>query len=112
MLFPWNIFITNTIYFDTRFCGTSFSTNYLNYFGIAFNMSILAGFLVVFFYGSGWSLRPRIIYPLGVVGVVFSILTVIVFVHGLSGEALFQLCLGLCVVAGFSMAIFQVPAHE
>ena len=106
-LFPWNVLINNTVYFDERFCGTAFASEYLNYISIAFNMCVLLGFGVTYYFGEAWSLHSRIVKPVSVVGFVLLTLSALVLVD-IDGTYFFIIIMVLTMICGFFSAIFSV----
>ncbi len=102
------MFITATAYFDARFCGTSFELNYLNYFGICYNMCSIAGFIATYIFGEKWSLRFRTVFPLFWIGIIFAVCTGLVEETAMSGDTMFGVTILLVSCAGIFLSLLQV----
>ena len=138
-LFPWNTFITASYYFADRFCGTSFESNFENYFAITFTacqtigdytnvyiptLSIISlirischhqGLALTILYCEFWSLDSKVTYPLIVYSLIFLITTIMVDVF-IDANIFFDLTLTLTALSGLcgsllSAGIFGMAAY-
>ena len=72
-LLPWNAFINASGYFAARLADTSFSVNFENFFGIAFNISNVISLALLTYTSLGAaSVRSKILYPFFLVFAVFA----------------------------------------
>ncbi|OAD02518.1 hypothetical protein MUCCIDRAFT_111907 [Mucor lusitanicus CBS 277.49] len=68
MLLPWNVFITASDYFSTRFAGSPYQDSFQNYFSAYFNCSNLVSLAVLL-----WTtLKIDVVVPLSVNLLIFS----------------------------------------
>lgn len=114
-LFPWNAFITASNYYGTRFCGTSFETNFENFFSITYTLSQTVGLILSVIYQNKLSLRNKIIWPLLCYSLVFAVNTALVTVEDIDPTLLFWLtlisaCLCGCFGAVLSGGLFGLGA--
>jgi len=120
-LFPWNAFITAAGYYAVRFCGTSFADNFENYFSISFMVAQTIGLALAVKYGSMFSLKTRIVYPLIGYCIIFLFTTLFVVLKDMNSNLLFYVtllsacCCGICgsVLSGglFGLAGVMPPAY-
>lgn len=120
-LFPWNAFITAAVYFGTRFCDTPYANSFESYFSFCGTTFQTLGLALSVVYQERFTLHSRIVYPLLVYSLIFSVTTVLVLVPGFNGAPLFWLtsfCVtltGLCgaVLSGglFSMSAVFPPSY-
>jgi hypothetical protein len=79
-LFPWNACITAAAYYKSRFCGTTFESSFENYYGVAYNFTLILTLPFVLKYGDKYSWTSKIVGPLlGFFMVVASILLLVFF---------------------------------
>lgn len=106
-LLPWNAFITAAGYFSTRFCGTSYVTNFENYFSFSYTVSQTIGLALSVIYQDKISLKNKIIVPLVFYTIIFFLNTVFVVIDDMSSQALFGLTLlstSLCGLCGATLS--------
>lgn len=114
-LFPWNAFITASNYYGERFCGTSFESNFENFFSLTYTLSQTIGLAFSVIYQNKLSLRTKIIYPLICYSLVFLINTILVGVQDIDPTLLFWItlisaCLCGCFGAVLSGGLFGLAA--
>lgn len=100
-LFPWNAFITAAAYFAARFCGTSFQSNFENYFSFAYTFSSTIGLALSIKFQNSMSLRTKVVWPLLLYSISFATSTAFVAINVdptlLFWVTLLQTCIcGLC----------------
>jgi equilibrative nucleoside transporter 1/2/3 len=107
-MLPWNVFINATSYFATRFEGSMFSSNFENFFSIAFNICSVLGVLLASKYQGLIAPRTRVIVPLIGNAVVFLATTALVLVKW-NGDAapMFYITICVCVASGCFVAMLQ-----
>ncbi|KAG2201515.1 hypothetical protein INT46_002890 [Mucor plumbeus] len=78
MLLPWNVFITASGYFSTRFAGSIYQDNFQNYFSAYFNCSNLISLAVLLFIRQkkNNALKIDIVIPLSINLAIFSFFSV------------------------------------
>ena len=106
-LFPWNAFITASLYFGERFCTTPFRYDFENYLSISFTASQTIGLAFTILYGSRLSYHDKIVYPLIIYCVLFGLTTTLVLVNNINGNLLFWLTLIGCIGCGTSGAFLN-----
>lgn len=108
-LLPWNVFINSSDYFSFRFQGTSYQNNFENFFGICFNVSNVFSLAYATKYGNNISMFNKVVIPLLVQALVFSITTAIVLVPpaSISGMTVFAITIPTCLVSGLLTALLQ-----
>lgn len=102
-LFPWNAFITASSYYANRFCGTSFESNFENYFSFMFTFSQTFGLALSIIVQDKLTFEQKIIYPLILYSIVFTLTTALVGVQDIDANLLFyitSLCACLCGLSG------------
>ena len=105
-LFPWNAFITASAYFAARFCGSSFSDNFENYFSFSYTMSQTIGLALSIKFQHSLSLKSKIIYPLLVYSLSFLVTTILVTISS-SANLLFWVTLFQTTLCGVCGAILS-----
>eukprot|EP00428_Durinskia_dybowskii_P075318 CAMPEP_0170400802 /NCGR_PEP_ID=MMETSP0117_2-20130122/24685_1 /TAXON_ID=400756 /ORGANISM="Durinskia baltica, Strain CSIRO CS-38" /LENGTH=470 /DNA_ID=CAMNT_0010657561 /DNA_START=133 /DNA_END=1545 /DNA_ORIENTATION=- len=101
-LFPWNAFITASNYYGQRFCGTSFESNFENFFSITYTLSQTIGLALSVIYQNKLSLRSKIVYPLTWWAVVFAITSILVTIDDIDPNLLFWITLiSACLCGSF-----------
>ena len=120
-LFPWNAFITAAVYFGTRFCQTPYANSFESYFSFCGTAFQTIGLALSIVYQERFSLHSRIVYPLMLYSLIFSVTTMLVLVPNFNGVPLFWItavCVtlsGLCgaVLSGglFSMSAVFPPSY-
>jgi len=106
-LFPWNAFITASLYFSERFCSTPFRFDFENYLSISFTAAQTIGLAFTILYGARLSYHDKIVYPLIIYCVLFGLTTSLVLVNGINGNLLFWLTLFGCIGCGTSGAFLN-----
>jgi len=101
-LFPWNAFITATSYFDSRFCGSSRSSDYLAFFSVAFNITEVIALAFCVKYCWKKVVTPLIIYTL-----VFFVTAILVLVDSVSSSFLFYYTLVSLAIVGVCTALMS-----
>ena len=114
-LFPWNAFITASTYYAERFCGTSFESNFENFFSITYTLSQTVGLVLSVIYQNKISLTNKIIWPLLCYSIIFAMTTVLVAVQDIDPNLLFWVtllssCLCGCCGAILSAGLFGLAA--
>ena len=79
-LFPWNVFITASTYYASRFCGTSFESNFENFFSVSYTVAQTIGLAFSVVYSEKFTFRTRIITPLTFYCFVFALTTIFVLI--------------------------------
>eukprot|EP00730_Choanoeca_flexa_P001033 TRINITY_DN10454_c0_g1_i3.p1 TRINITY_DN10454_c0_g1~~TRINITY_DN10454_c0_g1_i3.p1 ORF type:complete len:167 (+),score=17.49 TRINITY_DN10454_c0_g1_i3:111-611(+) len=106
-LFPWNAFITVTSFFDTKFEGTQYANNYENYFSFSFQISNILFLLLALRFQQRFSLNSRVIWPLLLQVVIFSIMTILTKVHT-DTQPFFALVMVLTLLSGGKTSSFPM----
>lgn len=106
-LFPWNTFITASVYFASRFCNTPFANSFEAYFSFFATAFQTLGLALSVVYQERFSLHSRIIYPLLVYSVIFSITTMLVLAADFNGEPLFWVMLLAITLSGICGAFLS-----
>ncbi|EDQ85685.1 uncharacterized protein MONBRDRAFT_34097 [Monosiga brevicollis MX1] len=106
-LFPWNAFITVTSYFDDVLAGTNYASSYENYFSFSFQGASIIFILLAMRYKQRINVHTRILAPLVIEVIVFSSVTVISKIPGLSTNAFMSITIGQTVAAGAAGAFLQ-----
>jgi equilibrative nucleoside transporter 1/2/3 len=122
------VFINSSDYFSFRFQGTSYQNNFevspsssaifptcrskkcsQNFFGICFNVSNVFSLAYATKYGNNISMFNKVVIPLLVQALVFSITTAIVLVPpaSISGMTVFAITIPTCLVSGLLTALLQ-----
>ena len=106
-LFPWNAFITAAVYFGTRFCDTPYANSFESYFSFCGTAFQTLGLALSVVYQERFSLHSRIVYPLLVYSLIFSLTTVLVVVPGFNGSPLFWLTSFCVTLTGLCGAVLS-----
>ena len=108
MLFPWNVFITASEYFRTRFQGTSFANNFENVFSFCYSGANLFFmiFLVKYAHLEIFNMRTTVAIPQIITAIIFAATTAMVKI-AMPGETLFILTTIFIVLCGFNAALIQ-----
>lgn len=113
-LFPWNVFITASSYFQVRFCGTPYRDSFENYFSLAYTLSNSTGLALSVIYQQYFTFHAKVIFPLCCYGMLFALTTILVLMP-IDRLALFWITListALCGVFGsfLSAGLFGLGA--
>eukprot|EP01137_Pigoraptor_chileana_P017577 Opistho-2@75857 len=107
MLFPWNMFITATDYYQSRFDNSSFADNFELYFTFTFQAANIIMLLFTVRFQHLFSVSTRIFVPLFVQLAVFSLTTALVKVEDISTNTFFFITMACVVAAGAMTAFLQ-----
>jgi len=108
-LFPWNAFITATSYYKSRFCGSSHSIDFENYFSVTYMLAnlIMLALMLRFSHSVTASIKARIVYSLVAMSALFLLTMLVVLVRHVDQYTLFfftNLCTSLC---GLLTSVYQ-----
>lgn len=106
-LFPWNAFITASAYYANRFCGTSFESEFENFFSITFTVSQTIGLALSIVYQDSISLRNKIIWPLLCYACIFAVTTILVIIQDIQHTLLFIVTLLSALMCGICGSILS-----
>jgi len=106
-LFPWNAFITASNYYGQRFCGTSFESNFENFFSITFTLSQTIGLVFTVLFQHKINMTNKIIWPLLCYSIIFGINTMLVVVTDIDPTLLFWVTLISACLCGLCGALLS-----
>lgn len=108
MLFPWNVYITASEYFHTRFKGTPFVNNFENIFSFCYSFTNLFFMVILVNYAhlEYFNMQTTVGLPQVLTTCVFAATTVMVEIS-MTGEALFSVTVGFILLCGFTAALIQ-----
>ena len=101
-LFPWNAFITVNEYFSSRFCGSSFQSDYLSYFSVTFNFFEVCTLILCVIASLDMVTAPLVVY----VGL-FILTSLSIFVSSVSPTSLFIFTIACLSVVGTCTALLS-----
>ncbi|GAB5370814.1 hypothetical protein AAMO2058_001525600 [Amorphochlora amoebiformis] len=109
-LLPWNAFISASGYFNSRLNSTAFSVNFLNFFGVAYNITNMVSLALLTYTSAGrWPARYKVLYPFLVVLLTFLVQTAMSMIppSSLSGNSFFAISVILVTICGGANALIQ-----
>jgi hypothetical protein len=108
MLFPWNVFITASEYFHTRFKGTSFSNNFENIFSFCYSGANLFFMILLVNYAhlEIFNMRTTVAIPQIITATIFATTTAMVEIT-MTGNTLFTITTIFILLCGFTAALIQ-----
>jgi equilibrative nucleoside transporter 1/2/3 len=106
-MLPWNVFINANAYFKARFSGSAYSSNFQNFFSLAFQVVNVLVVILASKYNSMLSPRIRMVVPLICNSLAFMLTTGMVLYEHIDPVAMFYVTIVTCVAAGTFMAVLQ-----
>eukprot|EP01136_Pigoraptor_vietnamica_P040339 Opistho-1_new@1037 len=107
MLFPWNMFITATDYYQDRFDNSSYADNFELFFSFTFQASNIIMLFFTVRFQHLFSVSTRIFVPLFVQLAVFTLTTVLVKIDTIQVNTFFAITMACVVAAGMMTAFLQ-----
>eukprot|EP01134_Creolimax_fragrantissima_P005372 CFRG5372T1 len=107
MLFPWNTFITASDYWESRFKGSPYESNYNNYITLTTQVSNIVFLALLLRYSYLMSLRMRILIPIFLQLIVFSIQAVLVKQETVEPDVFMGFLVICCVICGATTSALQ-----
>ncbi|KAL9538513.1 hypothetical protein MBANPS3_010871 [Mucor bainieri] len=111
MLLPWNVFITASDYFSTRFAGSPYQDSFQNYFSAYFNCSNLVSLAALLWIRQKKNaLKIDIIVPLSVNLLIFSFFAVSSLTDPKKSAAVsyFWITIAFMVITGLTTSMIQL----
>ncbi|KAG2182695.1 hypothetical protein INT44_005675 [Umbelopsis vinacea] len=108
MLLPWNVFITASTFFASRFAQTPYGETFQNYFSTYFTVSNLAFFAYALWKQKQANANKRVILAVLINTVAFMIIMVTVPMAGFSGLSYFWFIMFLVVATAATTSFFQI----
>ncbi|KAI8577593.1 hypothetical protein K450DRAFT_282521 [Umbelopsis ramanniana AG] len=108
MLLPWNVFITASTFFASRFAQTPYGETFQNYFSTYFTVSNLAFFAYALWKQKKASANARVVLAVLINTVAFTIIMVTVPMAGFSGLSYFYFIMFLVVLTAATTSFFQI----